>query len=260
MKECLACKTAYSDETLRFCLLDGTSLSTVREGEDTIAIRRGNDETAVLSRGDGAFRQPSHAGPPTQLHRTTQPSESTASSLKTLFAIIVIGVVILGVLVVFGVILYLNAGRLDIATNSSPPSPTTSKSTSGDDSVPPNAVVEDLVKDSTAQFTEAVSSGDFSDLYNDASTDFQDTYTVDQVKTAFMAYTDKRTFVVPILRKVSSATASFSPRPSIRTEKGLSILVASGTFPTKPVETRFDYEYVYRSGKWKLLKLVINLP
>lgn len=143
-------------------------------------------------------------------------------------------------------------------TNTTTPSSTPTSSTS--DTLPSNSAVETLVKDTTAQFANAVSSGDFSQLYNDASSDFQSTYTVDQVKTAFKSYSDKKSFVVPILKKVSAASATFSPSPSIRTEKGLSILVASGSFPTKPVKARFDYEYVYRGGKWKLLKLVINLP
>ena len=149
-------------------------------------------------------------------------------------------------------------GLSNTGTNTTTPANTTTTSTT--DSVPTNSMVEGLVKDTTAQFADAVNSGNFSALYNDASSDFQSTYTVDQIKTAFKSYTDKKSFVVPILRKVSAASATFSPSPSIRTEKGLSILVASGTFPTKPVKARFDYEYVYRGGKWKLLKLVINLP
>lgn len=143
-------------------------------------------------------------------------------------------------------------------TNTTTPSNTATPSTS--DSVPSNSVVEGLVKDTTAEFADAVNSGDFTEMYNNASSDFQSSYTVDQVKTAFKSYTDRKSFVVPILRQVNAASATFSPSPSIRTEKGLSILVASGTFPTKRVKTRFDYEYVYRGGEWKLLKLVINLP
>jgi len=110
------------------------------------------------------------------------------------------------------------------------------------------------------EFTDAVSSGDFSRLYEDASLDFRKTYTLDEVKTGFKTYTDKKSIVLPILRKVPATTAIFDRTPSVRTEKGLNILMASGRFPTSPYNVRFDYEYVLRDGNWKLLKLVINIP
>ena len=135
-----------------------------------------------------------------------------------------------------------------------------SKTDSSDDSVPSNSVVEGLVKDSTSQFADAVDSGDFSDLHRNASSDFQSTYTVEQMKTAFKSYTDKKSVVVPILNKSASKSAEFTRNPSIRTEKGLKILMVAGKFSTKPYNVRFDYEYVMRGGEWKLLKLVVNIP
>lgn len=127
-------------------------------------------------------------------------------------------------------------------------------------SVPSNTVVEGLVKDTMSEFADAVDTGDFNPIYNNASSDFQGTYTVDEMKTAFKSYTDKKKVVVPILRKIEGVDAEFDSPPSIRTEKSLSILVAKGKFNTKPYKTRFDYEYVMRGGEWKLLKLVINIP
>ena len=134
------------------------------------------------------------------------------------------------------------------------------KTDSSDDSVPSNSVVEGLVKDSTSQFADAIESGDFSDLHRNASSDFQSTYTVEQMKTAFKSYTDKKSVVVPILNKAESKSAEFTRIPSIRSEKGLKILMAAGKFATKPYNVRFDYEYVMRGGEWKLLKLVVNIP
>lgn len=129
---------------------------------------------------------------------------------------------------------------------------------SGD--VPSDSVVEGLVKDTTAEFSDAVESGDFSQIHSNASSDFQNTYTVDEMTAAFKSYSEKKSIVVPILNKVGASDADFSRPPSIRTEKGLKILVANGKFPTKPYNVRFDYEYVMRDGEWKLLKLVINIP
>ncbi len=131
--------------------------------------------------------------------------------------------------------------------------------TSSDD-VPSDSEVESLVKETTAEFADAVNSGDFSQIHANASSDFQSTYTVEEMTAAFKSYTDKKKIVVPILKKVAASEAEFPTPPTIRTEKGLNILVANGKFPTKPYNVRFDYEYVMRSGDWKLLKLVINIP
>ena len=149
----------------------------------------------------------------------------------------------------------------NLSSNTSSPSNSGStKSTTSDDSVPSNSVVENLVKETTSDFSDAVQSGDFSDLYNNASSDFRSTYKLDEMTTAFKTYTDKKSLVVPILKKVPATDAEFTTQPGIRTEKGLKILMASGKFPTKPYSVRFDYEYVMREGEWKLLKLVINIP
>lgn len=165
--------------------------------------------------------------------------------------------------VVLSVALGCNCGKdLDLsnlgkkADNSS----MSNSSTSSDDSIPSNSVVEGLVKDTTAQFADAIDTGDFSALYGKASTDFQGTYTIDEMTKAFKSYTDKKRLVVPIMNKVEAMDADFDSPPANRSEKGLKILMAKGKFRTKPFNVRFDYEYVMRGGEWKLLKLVINIP
>ncbi len=42
MKQCPNCKTTYTDETLRFCLADGTTLISLNESEPTVAFNRQN--------------------------------------------------------------------------------------------------------------------------------------------------------------------------------------------------------------------------
>ncbi len=175
------------------------------------------------------------------------------------------GMIALGI--VATMVLGCNCGKsLDLAnlakeSNSSSDSDRTNdKRTSSDDLVPSESVVEGLVKDTTDEFADAVDSEDFEALHSSASSDFQSTYSASEMRTAFKSYIDKKRVVLPILRKVSSASAEFSRPPSIRTEKGLKILMATGKFKTKPYNVRFDYEYVMRDGEWKLLKLVINIP
>lgn len=128
---------------------------------------------------------------------------------------------------------------------------------SGD--VPANSVVEGLVKSSVADLADAVDSGDFSDLYANASPDFRSSYSLEKVSEVFKVYVTSKSKYLPILKKVSSADAKFSPPVSIRSEKGASILVANGEFDTGSVTVSFENEYVKRGGEWKMLSLVIKM-
>jgi hypothetical protein len=53
-------------------------------------------------------------------------------------------------------------------------------------------------------------------------------------------------------------TPKFTAPPAIREEKGYSILVTDGTFETDPT-TKFTNEYIYQDGKWKLLKINVQM-
>ena len=135
----------------------------------------------------------------------------------------------------------------------------TSSDSDSDSEMPGDALLKALVKETTADFAGAISTGDFSRLYNKASKDFQSTYTLQQTQDVFKEFVNKKRVVGPILAKAIAMEPQFSPEPSIRTEQGLSILVANGKYPTKPVPTNFEYEYVKRDGSWKMLKLVVKL-
>ena len=144
--------------------------------------------------------------------------------------------------------------------NSSSDNPfNTSTDSDSDSEMPGDALLKALVKETTADFAGAISTGDFSRLYNKASKDFQATYTLEQTEDVFKEFVNRKNLVGPILAKAIAMEPQFSPEPSIRTEKGLSILVTSGKYATKPVPTNFEYEYVKRDGSWKMLKLVVKL-
>lgn len=125
--------------------------------------------------------------------------------------------------------------------------------------VPSDSVCKGLVTDTTRLFEQAVDSGDFSELYENSSTDFQSSYKLDEVSAAFKTFTDNRSSVVPVLNKALDMDPEFSPSPSIRTEKGLKVLVLNGKFDTRPMNVQFEYEFVNRGGNWKMLKLVIKI-
>ena len=125
--------------------------------------------------------------------------------------------------------------------------------------MPDDRVLKTMIKATTAEFANAISTEQFSTLYSNASSDFQSTYTEEEVKTVFKPFIDKKRMVVPILNKAVPMEPEFSHAPSIRTEQGLTILVANGKFATKPFPTNFEYEYVKRAGQWKMLKLIVKI-
>ena len=153
----------------------------------------------------------------------------------------------------------LDFGNIGSSSNSSS-SNTSSDSPFGGDNdseIPNDRLLKAMVKETTADFALAISTEDFSKIYEKASTDFQRTYTEEQMKEAFKDFIDKKRLVLPILAKTVSMDPELSPAPSIRTESGLNILVVNGRYPTKPVPVRFEYQYVKRDGTWKLLILKI---
>ena len=129
----------------------------------------------------------------------------------------------------------------------------------GGDKVPPDSEIQSMIKETMSDFANAVDTEDFSKLHSKASSDFQSSYTPSQMKDAFGSIIDKKDLALPSLKNAGSVTATFSPAPSIRNEKGLNILVLTGDFPAKPYPVKFEFEYVWRDGGWKLLKLKVNM-
>jgi hypothetical protein len=121
--------------------------------------------------------------------------------------------------------------------------------------LPSESVTESLVKASLADFADAVDKNDFKKLRDNSSDNLKATYTEEQMKTTFKTFVDQKDATVPILRSAGGMKAKFSAPPSIREEKGNYILVAQGNFETTPLKTRFDNEYVWSGGAWKLLKI-----
>lgn len=152
-----------------------------------------------------------------------------------------------------------NLGKNDNTSRTSSNDSPLSDGDDGDSEMPGDRLLKALVKETTADFAYAVSTEDFSKLYDNASSEFQSTYSEEEAKAIFKPLIDKKRVVLPILAKTVALDPEFSPAPSIRTESGNSILVANGKYDTKPVPMRFEYEYVKRGGSWKMLKLVVKL-
>ena len=130
----------------------------------------------------------------------------------------------------------------------------------GKPEMPADSVTQGLLKSSITDLADAVDKGDFKAFRDKASGDFQASFTEAQLKTTFQKYIDQKDVIVPLLRKAAAKEGKFSPSPSMREEKGNYILVANGTFdlPEEEVkELKFENEWVWRDGAWKLLKIKI---
>ena len=134
-----------------------------------------------------------------------------------------------------------------------------SDSTSSDGNMPSRELIDAMVGETTADFNLAITTNDFSDMYQKASPNFQATYTEQEFKNAFKDFVDKKRMTGPILSKAVGMDPQYSPEPFIRTQNGQEILVVNGKYATKPLPVTFEYEYINRDGDWKLIKLVIRI-
>ncbi len=84
MKQCPQCKTTYTDESLRFCLTDGTALAAVADEQPTVVSQRRRDKMQV----DIPFDDPT---------RSSQPSPQSKGSTGR-WSRIILGIFLLGLL------------------------------------------------------------------------------------------------------------------------------------------------------------------
>lgn len=141
------------------------------------------------------------------------------------------------------------------SSNASSDSPTSTS----DGDMPSRELIDAMVAETTADFNYAITTNDFSSMYQKASPTFQATYTEQEFKNAFKDFVDKKKMTGPILSKAVAMDPEYSPEPSIRTQSGQEILVVKGKYATKPLPMTFEYEYINRDGDWKLLKLVVRM-
>ncbi len=123
MKSCPACNTQYSDDTLVFCLQDGTPL--VATDMDTPTVVLGEAETVARQ---GRIHVPlndpdSGAWPQSQVtHVATAIPEQKRSNTPIVIAIVAVGLLILlGIVGLAGVVFFKNAANSTVAnTNTNP--------------------------------------------------------------------------------------------------------------------------------------------
>ena len=124
MKQCPACKTTYTDQTLRFCLADGSVLNDVTDDETTVVRNVGGpfgEKTVEMGRG-GQMRVeiPSETPQtsPQTAYRTAAPVSRGSSGNVFKVLMVIIGLGIFGVVAVAaGAFIYFSIKPTEPAAN-----------------------------------------------------------------------------------------------------------------------------------------------
>jgi hypothetical protein len=124
---------------------------------------------------------------------------------------------------------------------------------------PSESEAQALVKKTLSDFADMIDKGDFNAFKANTSKEFQSQFSDEKMKTSFQSFIDQKEIVVPILRDAAKKNAVFSPAPAVREEQGYSVLNTTGTIDSEPQPLKVNNDYVYQDGKWKLLKVGVNL-
>ncbi|MEJ7849175.1 MAG: hypothetical protein WKF92_13920 [Pyrinomonadaceae bacterium] len=114
MKQCPACKTTYTDETLRFCLADGTALTAFRGEEPTVVRPSGN--------GPNRYDLPDN--------KTVDVKGAGSTIFKIVIAVVILGFLALLAAGLAGAFFYYKTGDQNTARQTATPSPNVTPKTS----------------------------------------------------------------------------------------------------------------------------------
>ncbi len=103
MKQCPACKTTYTDDSLRFCLADGTALDSATDEEQTVVKKLESSPLRV----DIPSTVSSQAAKPPPRTALESPSSTW---IKIALAVVVLGILAIGAVGLIGAIFYYGTG------------------------------------------------------------------------------------------------------------------------------------------------------
>ncbi|MGQ0543583.1 MAG: hypothetical protein ACT4O9_17340 [Blastocatellia bacterium] len=115
MKQCPACKTTYTDDSLRFCLADGATLDAVQDEQATVLRSAERDLLRVDIAKETARTKPS----------SVVEKSSGNPLLKILLAVLILGFLVILLAGAAGFFFYINSGsnNSNIAVTSPTPTP-----------------------------------------------------------------------------------------------------------------------------------------
>lgn len=123
---------------------------------------------------------------------------------------------------------------------------------------PTNEELQKLVKETMADFTEALEKDDFEALRKKTSKSFRQQYTAEQIKNSFGYFYSKKDLSILVFQQTQKISAEFSTPPQMREADKNYFLEAKGRFPIKVQALNFHFEYIREDGKWKLNKFQVK--
>lgn len=144
-----------------------------------------------------------------------------------------------------------NSSNTFTPTNTQPdstPAPTYTKADASKKQIPSDAEMQDIVKTTLLDFNDALQSEDFTNFYSKISRVWQKQTNPDKMKQTFQNFIDGEADV----SNISSMTATFTSQPQLVKKFGLDMLDVKGEYPTYPIKTTFELQYVPEGKDWKL--------
>lgn len=127
-----------------------------------------------------------------------------------------------------------------------------------DSGSPSKTMIDGLVRSMTSQFAAGVAAGDLSDFYDNAISDeLKADFSETKFKTTFDGFIKQKALASALLNDALSSEPDYSETPGPRTESGLDVISAKGSYPTTP-PLKFEYSFVKNGGEWKLAKISLN--
>jgi hypothetical protein len=133
------------------------------------------------------------------------------------------------------------------------------KSSDDDSTDVDSTLTKATIRSTTADFASAISTEDFSGLYNETATEFRSQYTEAQLKNEFSDFIAQKSRILPILATAIAMDPEYTDGPSTKSVGSETVMSVSGKYPTRPLPVSFKYEYVKREGRWWLLRLEIYI-
>lgn len=114
--------------------------------------------------------------------------------------------------------------------------------------VPSDAEMQEMAKATLLDFNDALQAADFSDFYNHISKAWQKQTSPDKLKQGFQAFIDGKTDI----SNIKPMEATFTSAPAVSKNLGYDMLMVKGEYPTSPIKTTFELNYVPEGKEWKL--------
>lgn len=120
MKQCPACKTTYTDDSLRFCLADGSALDSATDEQPTVVKRAGNNPLRVDI-------PPAATLPTEKANAKSVAGDSTRTWIKIVVTAVILEFIAIGAVGLIGAVFYYGTGgkEKEIFAKSPTPAPAT---------------------------------------------------------------------------------------------------------------------------------------